>query len=122
MPTLTILESFVKAVEEQVHDQVIEDYYTEDASIQENQNPPRMGKPTLLQYERAALAKADRVISKCIRPIFIDGDRVIIRWIFTFHWKNQTTSTIEEIAYQIWKEDKIQQEQFFYDPKQMIPS
>ncbi len=121
MPKLSTVESFIQAVEEQPHDQVIQDFYTEDASIQENQKEPRVSKDVLLQYERAALQKAERVESKCIRPFFIEQNQVMIRWQFKFYWKNQTVSEIEEVAHQVWEGEKIKMEQFFYDPQQMLP-
>lgn len=121
MPKLTTIESFIDAVEERPHDQVIQDFYTEDASIQENQNAPRVGKKLLLKYERAALQKADKVESRCIRPFFVEENQVIIRWQFKFYWKNQTVSEIEEVARQVWEGEKIKEEQFFYDPQQMLP-
>ena len=121
MPALSTIESFIQAVEERPHDQVIQDFYTEDASIQENQNAPRVGKKLLLKYERAALQKADKVESRCIRPFFVEENQVIIRWQFKFYWKNQTVSEIEEVARQVWEGEKIKEEQFFYDPQQMLP-
>lgn len=121
MPALSTIESFIQAVEERPHDQVIQDFYTEDASIQENQNAPRVGKKSLLKYERAALQKADKVESRCIRPFFVEENQVVIRWQFKFHWKNQTVSEIEEVARQVWEGEKIKEEQFFYDPQQMLP-
>ncbi len=52
MPTRESIENFIKAVEEQPHDQVILNYYTEDASIQENQNMPRIGIENLVRNEK----------------------------------------------------------------------
>lgn len=121
MPALSTIESFIQAVEERPHDQVIQDFYAEDASIQENQNAPRVGKNLLLKYEKAALQKADKVESKCIRPFFVEENQVVIRWRFKFYWKNQTVSEIEEVAHQVWEDEKIKVEQFFYDPQQMLP-
>ena len=112
MPTLSTIESFIQAVEERPHDQVIQDFYAEDASIQEK---------LLLKYEKAALQKADKVESKCIRPFFVEENQVIIRWQFKFYWRNQTVSEIEEVAHQVWEGEKIKVEQFFYDPQQMLP-
>jgi hypothetical protein len=71
--------------------------------------------------ERAVLNKIQSVSSRCVRPIFVDGDHVVIRWIFKFTWKDGTGSQIEELAYQKWNGELIQQEQFFYDPKQLVP-
>lgn len=121
MPSEKTIEDFIKAVEEQPHDQVIKNYYTEDASIQENQDTARIGVENLIKYEQKMLNKAHKVQSECIRPYFQVDDKVIIRWKFRFEWKNNSITEIEEIAYQKWEGEKIHQEQFFYDPKQFLP-
>jgi hypothetical protein len=121
MPSSTTLERFIDMVESNQHDLAIETFYTEDASMQENQSPPRSGRDNLVANERAVLNKIQSVSSRCVRPIFVDGDHVVIRWIFKFTWKDGTGSQIEELAYQKWNGELIQQEQFFYDPKQLVP-
>ena len=89
--------------------------------MQENMAPPRVGRETLVAHEAAALARAASVQSTCVRPVFLNGDHVVIRWIFEFTWKDGTVGRIEELAYQRWEGDRIAQEQFFYDPKQFAP-
>ena len=121
MPTKETIESFINAVENKPHDKVIEQFYTDDASIQENQNVPRLGKENLIKNEQGMLSKALRVHSKCIRPFFQIENKVIIKWHFRFEWRNNTITEIEELAYQEWEGNKIKQEQFFYDPKQFVP-
>lgn len=121
MPSTKIVEEFVKAVETIPHDQVIERYYTENASMQENQTTPRIGKARLVANEQQVLKNAKSVSSKCVRPFFIKDDQVIIKWKFRFEWKNNTYSEIEEIAHQTWVNEQIAQEQFFYDPQQFVP-
>jgi hypothetical protein len=46
---------------------------------------------------------------------------VIIRWIFDFVWKDDSRTHIEELSYQRWDGELIQEEQFFYDPAQFVP-
>ncbi len=67
------------------------------------------------------LKKAIKVHSKCVKPFFHFEDSVVIRWKFRFEWMDDSTTEIEEIAYQKWHGEKIQHEQFFYDPKQFEP-
>ncbi|TMM53611.1 nuclear transport factor 2 family protein [Maribacter algarum] len=122
MPLKKTIERFIEAVENDPHDQVIERFYTIDASIQENQNPPRIGLENLVAYERNILNKASFVSSKYQKPFFQIEDKVVILWNFKFEWKDGTISEINEIAYQKWKGEKIYQEQFYYDPKQFMPS
>lgn len=61
------------------------------------------------------------MISKCIRPYFVNGDFVIIHWYFKFIWKDGSVTEIEEITKQEWNGERIQKEQFFYVPKQRTP-
>ena len=103
------------------HVEAIEEFYAADASMQENMAPPRVGRDTLVAHEAAALARALSVQSTCVRPVFVHGDQVVVRWIFEFTWKNGTSGRIEELAYQRWEGELIAQEQFFYDPGQFVP-
>lgn len=121
MPSTETIEKFIHAVESEPHDRVIERFYTEDASIQENQNEPRVGKENLVKNEQQMLQKALAVHTKCQMPFFQVDDTVVIRWKFRFEWKDGSVTEIEELAYQKWRGDQIYQEQFFYDPKQFVP-
>ena len=121
MPKLETIEQFIAMVEINKHDTAIEKYYTIDASIQENQSKPRVGRDNLIANERKTLSKVKSMSSKCIRPFFIKDDYVVIKWKFRFEWKDNTISEIEEITHQQWIGEYIDKEQFFYDPKQLIP-
>lgn len=121
MPKTETVERFISAVESNEHDLAIEQFYTEDASMQENQSEPRIGRAFLVENEAKTLAKAKSVASKCIRPYFINGNKVVIKWHFYFEWKNGTYSEIEEVTLQQWKDELIHKEQFFYDPKYLVP-
>ena len=122
MPAQDVLERFIARVESNAHVEAIQEFYTQDASMQENMAPPRVGREALVAHEAAALARATSVQSSCVRPVFVNGDHVVIRWIFEFAWKDGTTGRIEELAWQRWEGDRIAQEQFFYDPRQFVPA
>jgi hypothetical protein len=119
MPSTTILEAFIASVESNAHVEAIRDFYTEDASMRENFEPPRVGREALMAHEAKALSRAASVTSQCIRPVFVNGDHVVIRWIFIFTARDGSRMRIEELAYQRWRGDKVCEEQFFYDPKQL---
>jgi hypothetical protein len=121
MPTAETLEKFIARVESNAHAAAIEEFYTEGASIQENQSPPRVGRDGLVADERKFLARAKTVSSKCVRPAFSNGDRVVIRWIFNFEWLDGTVTHVEEVACQRWEGARIAEETFFYDPAQRVP-
>lgn len=120
MPTAETLERFIARVEENAHAEAIEEFYTVDSSMQENQAQPRLGRGLHVANERKVLARARVVHSRCVRPIFVTGDRVVIRWVFRFDWLDGTSTHMEELAYQRWEGERIQEEQFFYDPAQRV--
>ncbi len=121
MPAPETLERFIARVEENAHAEAVEEFYTADASMQENQSAPRVGRDAHVANERAVLSRATTVMSKCVRPIFVEGDRVVIRWIFRFEWLDGTVTHMEELAYQRWEGERIAEETFFYDPVQRVP-
>ena len=121
MPSPATLERFIARVEENAHVEAIQEFYAEHASMQENNEPPRVGRDVLVAHEARALAMAASVHSRCVRPVFLNGDHVVVRWIFQFVGKDGSRRRIEELAYQRWEGDRIVQEQFFYDPKQFVP-
>ena len=92
-----------------------------DASIQENQSAPRIGRQTQVERERTLMAKVRTLTSHCVRPIFVSGERVVIRWQFRFEWLDDTVTEMEEVAYQRWEGERIAEETFFYDPAQRVP-
>jgi hypothetical protein len=121
MPKPATLQRFIAAVERGSHADVIAEFYTESASMQENEQPPRVGRDALVANERNVLARSRGVRSQCVGAPLIDGDRVVIRWVFEFDWLDGSTTRMEEIADQRWDGERIAQEKFFYDPAQMRP-
>ena len=120
MPTPDTLDRFIARVEANAHVEAIEEFYTPDASMQENMGTPRTGREMLMAREAKTMGRAATVRSTCVRPAFLNGDHVVIRWIFEFTWNDGSAATrLEELAWQRWEGQRIAQEQFFYDPKQM---
>jgi len=121
MPSADALERFIARVCANAHAEAIEEFYAENASMRENMGAPRVGRATLAANERRVLARAKTVASTCVRPVFVSGPIVVIRWIFKFEWNDGRRTRIEELAYQRWDGERIAEEQFFYDPVQLVP-
>ncbi|MCV0438310.1 MAG: nuclear transport factor 2 family protein [Hydrogenophaga sp.] len=121
MPSTHTLERFIAMVERNAHDEAIEAFYAPQASMQENQGAPRVGRDQLLANERKVMARAVSIHSRCVRPVLVNGDHVVIRWVFRFVWQDDSVTEMEEIAWQQWEGDRIVAEQFFYDPAQLTP-
>ena len=121
MPSPETLERFIARVEQNAHAEAIEEFYTPDSTMRENHAEPRVGREVHVANERKVLARAKSVHSECVRPVFVNGDRVVIRWIFRFEWLDGSITQMEELAYQRWEGERMAEEQFFYDPAQRVP-
>jgi len=121
MPTAETLERFIALVEQNAHIEAVEGFYTVDASMHENQPTSRIGRDSHVANERRVLSKTKTLMSTCVRPVFVSGDKVVIRWVFRFEWLDGTVTRMEELAYQRWEGERIAEETFFYDPAQLVP-
>ena len=115
MPSRARVDEFIAVVESGDHAGAIERYYTEDASMQENAAPPRVGRDALVARERGVLARMKDVYSKAIAST-VEGDHVAIHWIFELTEHEGHVLRREEVAVQEWRGDRIFRERFFYDP------
>ncbi len=118
MPSHSTVERFVGLVEAGQGIEALVGYYAEHAQMRENFSPPRVGKAALLKFEQAAQASVRELRSRCIRPILVSGDTVVIRWVFEYVSMAGRPVYFEELAWQRWEGELIVDEQFFYDPAQ----
>jgi hypothetical protein len=121
MPSPEVLQRLIARVEANAHVEAIEEFYAPHASMQENEQSPRAGRDTLVANEKKVLSRARSVTSKCLRPVFVSRDHVVIRWVFEFEFHDGARTRLDELAYQRWEGDRIVEEKFFYDPHQLQP-
>ena len=119
MPDQATLEVFIATVESGKHDEAIDRFYTDDASMQDNLGPLRKGKDALIARERAFMTQFKEMRSVCVRPAFVAGDQVVIRWSFDFVRLDGSSLTRDELAYQRWQRNRIAEERFYFDPNQI---
>ena len=119
MPTLETVESFVSLVEGGRTVEAMERFYAEHASMQENAAAPRVGKRGLIKHEEHALASITSLKATCVRPLFVSGNFVVIRWVFEIQDTNGRSVRFEELAHQQWEGNLMVEERFFYDPAQI---
>jgi len=118
MPTLDRVKAFIARVEALDHLGAISDFYHPDAAMQENFGPRREGMEALLAGEAAALKRMGGPPASTCRRFAIDGDTVFINWIFQMG-PGEPRRAFDEISVQTWRDDRIAEERFYYDPGQM---
>lgn len=119
MPDRSTVEAFAAFVEAGDYVGAIERFYARGASMRENMNAPRTGRDALIEHERHVMAAFENITARRLSPILIEGDQVAIRWRFTFTPARGPVRTLEEVAWQTWRDGNVVEEQFFYDPKQL---
>jgi len=119
MPTRERVEALIAMVEAGEYVEAIEAFYAEDATMQENQQPPRGPRSKLVEGERKMLAAHKASRTERGSNFYLDGDTVVIRWAFVFTRKDGTSFRMEELALQRWQGNRIVEERFFYDPAQL---
>jgi SnoaL-like protein len=121
MPSAETVNRFVARVEANAHVEAVEEFYTENSSMRENQAPPRIGRDAHIANERLFLSRLKSLTSKCVRPIFVNEDFVVIRWNFTLEFHDGRLVEMDELTYQRWEGERIAEETFFFDPAQRVP-
>ena len=122
MPTRERVQAFVALVEAARYVEALEQFYHPHATMQDNQQPPRVGLARLIADERATMARFATMKTDPVTDLLIDGDKVVVRWRFTFTPADGPAILMEELSLQRWDGDRIVEERFFYDPRQTRPS
>lgn len=118
VPSRERIAAFVATVESGAHVEAIEQFYTDDASMQENNAPPRVGREALVEGERRVLART-AMETEPAGLVVVDGDEVVIRWVFHMTGSDGKRRRLEELSHQTWRGELIWRERFFYDPAQL---
>jgi SnoaL-like domain len=116
VPSRDRVSGLIALVERSEFVEAIEQFYAEDATMQENGQPPRGGRAVLIEGERKMMAGFAEMHARRVGPVFIDGDDVVIRWQFDFTVPGGRTLHLDELAYQRWQGDRVITERFYYDP------
>lgn len=98
--------------------EAIEQFYSADASMQENNDPPREGLNALLEREQQFLNSIRGMHVHRADSFVVSGDRAAINWVFEITDAEGKRRRLDEVAYQLWKDGKIIRERFYYDPAQ----
>jgi hypothetical protein len=119
VPGQKTLDEFVALVVSGKHDEALERFYTEDATMQDNLGDVRKGRDGLIARERATMARFKEIRTTCVAPVFVSADFAVVHWIFEFVRADGSVTRLEELAHQRWRGEKIAEERFYYDPGQM---
>ena len=92
----------------------IREFYADDVVMQDNLNPPTVGKAANLERERAFFG-AIQVHEHRALSVLVDGDRATINWLFQFTGADGVRYRMDQLALQQWRDGRIVRERFVYD-------
>ena len=95
-------------------------YYADNVSMQENTQPPMIGKATNRAREEQFFATIAEFHNAEAAEIIVDGDRSVVKWKMDVTTTDGTRLTYEQLALQTWSSGLIVAEQFFYDTASMV--
>lgn len=119
MPARARVLQLIALVEQGKYVEAIQQFYAEDASMRENNQPPRKGLDALVKHERGVMASFKSMRTLPVEDFLVDGDCVVIRWVFDFTRPDGKVLRMDELALQRWRGEKVLEERFFYDPAQL---
>lgn len=99
--------------------EAFETYYAEDCVMQENANPPTIGKDANREREKEFLANIKEWKSLDIAALTADSDSdtgtTMMELSFDFINQQDQPVRYEQVAVQTWNDGKIVKERFYYD-------
>jgi len=121
MPTRDGVRAFIAMVEAGDYVEAIRQFYTDDATMQENLGVMRSGLAALVSGEETVLKTVKEITTRPDTAFMVDGDRVAVNWVFDIVLADGRKYVLDEVAWQLWRGDRIAQERFYYDPAQRKP-
>jgi ketosteroid isomerase-like protein len=122
MPARERVQALIDLVEGGRYVEAIEAFYHDDASMQENLDPPRHGRDTLIKGEQRVIEAHRSIRTRPVRTFMVEGDRSVINWVFDFVDHEGRAYVLDELAFQLWRGERIVEERFYYDPAQRARS
>lgn len=94
--------------------EAFEEYYHEDVVMQENENPPTVGKEANRKREEEFYASVTELRSAKPLKVTIGEGITMVQWQYDYTHKDWGVKNYTQISVQEWKDGKIIKEQFFY--------
>lgn len=115
MPEKSRVQSLVAYVEAGRILEAIEEFYADDVEMQDNGATPTVGKAANARREAAFVRSIATVHENKATAVLVDGDRVIIHWLFDYTSVDGNRYRMDQVASQTWMGDRIVRERFYYD-------
>lgn len=90
-------------------------YYHENVAMQENENPPVVGKSLNREREITFLNNIEEFRSASVEGIGTGNDISFVIWNYDYTHREWGVRKYRQVSVQFWQDGKIIKEQFFYN-------
>lgn len=94
--------------------EAFEKYYHEDVVMQENSNPPTIGKAANREREIQSMQMIDAFHGAEVKAVAVGEDVTMVEWEMDVTYKGAPRMKICQVAVQKWKDRQIINERFYY--------
>lgn len=92
-----------------------EEFYAENVSMQENENPPTLGKTACRINEENFVNNITAFRGAKVKNVIVSDDLSVVEWHFDFTHKEWGVRNYDQLSVQRWKDGKIISEKFYYN-------
>ena len=113
----------VATLDKQLNDQILkgdilaafERFYSENVSMQENSDPPFVGKAVNRKREEDFVASVEQIHEVKLTASAVNGDTSFSQWEFDATYKGGARAKLAEVAVRRWQNGQVAQERFYYN-------
>ena len=119
MSTRDQVARLVELVEASRIVEAIDELYGDDVSMQDNHNPPVVGRAENRERERAFFGGITVHEHRALSWV-VDGDQAVIHWLLEFTAGDGKRYRLDQLAHQEWKDERVVRERFYYDSARIV--
>lgn len=94
--------------------EAFEKYYHDEVVMQENENPPTIGKEANRQREREFYLSVTEFRSAKPLKITVGENTSMVQWQYDYTHRDWGVRNYTQVSVQDWRDGRIIREQFFY--------
>lgn len=95
--------------------EAMDEFYAENAAMQENANAPTVGRAANIEREKQFLANVKEFKGFDVKSVGVDGDTALVESAMSFIAQDGSDVRLEQVSVTKWKNGQIVHERFYYD-------
>jgi hypothetical protein len=94
--------------------EAFEKYYGDEVVMQENENPPTIGKAPNREREQDFFSKVTEFRGAELKAVAFGDDVIFSEWLLDYTHQDWGSRTYHQVSVQRWQNGKVVHERFYY--------